>query len=84
MLRFLISRIKRFSLDGAKTDWIKPGRATFTWYVQGSEKLSVATQKRFVDGCAELGIESVVVDDGWELWQQTEKKRQTDGLNGKY
>ena len=60
--------------DGAKTDWIKPGRATFTWYVQGSEKLSVATQKRFVDGCAELGIESVVVDDGWELWQQTEKE----------
>lgn len=27
-----------------------------------------------MDGCSELGIESIVVDDGWELWQQTEKE----------
>lgn len=58
---------------GAKTDWIKPGRASFTWLVEGNERLSIANHKKYVDGCAELGIESVVVDDGWELWQQTEK-----------
>lgn len=60
--------------EGAKTDWIKPGRATFTWLVEGNDRLSVANHKKYVDGCAELGIESVVVDDGWELWQQTEKE----------
>lgn len=60
--------------DGAKTDWIKSGRATFTWLVEGNDRLSIANHKKYVDGCAELGIESVVVDDGWELWQQTEKE----------
>lgn len=60
--------------DGAKTDWIKPGRAVFTWLTEGGiERLSVDNHKKYVDGCSELGIESVVVDDGWELWQQTEK-----------
>lgn len=60
--------------DGADTDWIKPGRAVFTWLTEGGiERLSVDNHKKYVDGCAELGIESVVVDDGWELWQQTEK-----------
>ncbi len=59
--------------QGADTEWIKPGRASFTWLVEGPDRLSVANHKRYVDGCSELGIESVVVDDGWELWQQTEK-----------
>ncbi|MBS6573708.1 MAG: glycoside hydrolase family 97 catalytic domain-containing protein [Parabacteroides goldsteinii] len=60
--------------NGADTDWIKPGRAVFTWLTEGGiERLSVDNHKKYVDGCSELGIESVVVDDGWELWQQTEK-----------
>ena len=60
--------------DGSETDWIKPGRAVFGWLMEGGVKrLSVANHKKYVDGCAELGIESVVVDDGWELWPQTEK-----------
>lgn len=59
--------------QGAATEWIQPGRAVFTWLVEGGiERLSVANHKKYVDGCAELGIESVVVDDGWELWPQTE------------
>lgn len=61
--------------DGPDTEWIKPGRATFTWLAEGgNERLNVANHRKCVDGCAELGIESVVVDDGWELWQQTEKE----------
>ncbi len=59
--------------DGADTEWIKPGRASFTWLVEGDDRLSVENHKRYVDGCSQLGIETVVVDDGWELWQQTEK-----------
>lgn len=42
--------------------------------MEGNDRLSIANHKKYVDGCAELGIESVVVDDGWELWQQTEKE----------
>lgn len=70
---------KKLFPEGAQTEWIKPGRSVFTWLVEGGiERLSVANHKKYVDGCAELGIESVVVDDGWELWQQTEK-----GANGR-
>lgn len=59
--------------QGARTEWIKPGRAVFTWLTEGgTERLSVANHKRYVDGCAELGIETVVVDDGWEHWPETE------------
>lgn len=59
--------------QGAETDWIRPGRAVFTWLAEGGiERLSLANHKKYVDGCAELGIESVVVDDGWELWPQTD------------
>ena len=58
--------------QGAQTDWIRPGRSVFTWLVEGDNRLSVANHKRYVDGAAELGLQSVVVDDGWELWPRTE------------
>ena len=62
---------------GAQTEWIKPGRAVFTWLVEGGvERLSVQNHMKYVDGCAELGIETVVVDDGWELWPDTEPNAQ--------
>lgn len=57
---------------GKDTEWIKPGRSIFTWLVEGNNRLSVANHKRYVDGAAELGLQSVVVDDGWEQWAQTE------------
>lgn len=59
--------------EGKNTQWIKPGRSVFTWLVEGENRLSVENHKRYVDGAAELGLESVVVDDGWELWPKTEK-----------
>lgn len=57
---------------GKDTEWIRPGRSVFTWLVEGNDRLSVANHKRYVDGAAELGLQSVVVDDGWEQWAQTE------------
>lgn len=61
--------------EGAQTSWIKPGRSVFTWLVEGgSERLSLATHRKYIDGASELGLESVVVDDGWELWATTEKE----------
>lgn len=63
------------ALFSDSNEWIKPGRAVFTWLTEGGvERLSVANHKKYIDGCAELGIESVVVDDGWENWAQTEKE----------
>ncbi|MBV3496462.1 glycoside hydrolase family 97 protein [Phocaeicola massiliensis] len=58
---------------GKDTEWIKPGRSVFTWLTEGNDRLSVANHKKYVDGAAELGLQSVVVDDGWELWEETEK-----------
>lgn len=59
--------------QGSKTEWIKPGRSVFTWLVEGADRLSVENHKRYVDGASELGLQSIVVDDGWELWSKTEK-----------
>lgn len=58
---------------GKDTEWIKPGRSVFTWLTEGDNRLSVANHKKYIDGAAELGLQSVVVDDGWELWPTTEK-----------
>lgn len=58
--------------EGEHTSWIKPGRSVFTWLAEGENRLSVANHKRYVDGASELGLQSVVVDDGWELWPETE------------
>lgn len=61
--------------DGANSDWIRPGRSVFTWLVEGgAERLSLETHRRYVRGASELGLESVVVDDGWELWATTERE----------
>lgn len=55
--------------QGSKTSWIKPGRAVFTWLTQGgASRLSQETYKKYIDGASELGLESVVIDDGWEHW----------------
>lgn len=59
---------------GAKTDWIKPGRSVFTWLVEGGAgRLTLENHKKYVQGASELGLESVVVDDGWEHWAKTDK-----------
>lgn len=60
--------------QGKETEWIKPGRSIFTWLAEGDDRLSVANHKKYVDGAAQLGLQSVVVDDGWELWSKTEKE----------
>ena len=59
---------------GKDTEWIKPGRSGFLWLTSGgTERLSVANHRKFIDGASELGIESVIVDDGWELWAAREE-----------
>lgn len=57
-----------------KTDWIKPGRAVFTWLVSDKSRLSLNVHRKYVDAASELGLETVVVDDGWERWATTDKE----------
>lgn len=55
---------------GANTDWIKPGRALITWCVFGNDGAQWHLQKWFVDQCAALHCEYLLVDAGWrtERW----------------
>lgn len=52
--------------QGARTDWIRPGRAPCTWMVFGNGGARWARQKWFVDTAAALGCEYLLVDGGWQ------------------
>ncbi|HOY60216.1 MAG TPA: glycoside hydrolase family 97 N-terminal domain-containing protein, partial [Verrucomicrobiota bacterium] len=52
--------------DGMKTAWIEPGRALITWCVFGNDGAQWHLQKWFVDQCAALGCEHLLVDAGWQ------------------
>lgn len=56
--------------DGMKTAWIEPGRALITWCVFGNDGAQWHLQKWFVDQCAALRCEHLLVDAGWrsERW----------------
>lgn len=56
--------------DGARTDWIQPGRALITWCVFGNDGAQWHLQKWFVEQCAALHCEYLLVDAGWrtERW----------------
>lgn len=60
----------RFFPDGALTDWIRPGKALITWCVFGNDGARWHLQKWFVDQCAALRCEYLLVDAGWrsERW----------------
>ncbi|MGW2329689.1 glycoside hydrolase family 97 catalytic domain-containing protein [Streptomyces sp. NPDC001700] len=49
----------------ADTSWIKPGKAAWSWWSDGSSPTSLAAQKKFVDFAAREGWEYVLVDSGW-------------------
>jgi hypothetical protein len=55
---------------GLRTDWIRPGKALITWCVFGNEGAQWHLQKWFVDQCAALHCEYLLVDAGWrtERW----------------
>ena len=55
---------------GPHTDWILPGRALDTWTLFGNDGAQWHRQKWFVDQCAALRCEFLLVDAGWrtERW----------------
>ncbi len=63
--------------EGPHTSWIKPGRAFFTWLSERYQrkKNDIKTYRFYIDKASELGIEYVLVDEGWYGWQSQEKNR---------
>lgn len=55
--------------EAARTEWIKPGRALITWCVFGNDGAQWHLQKWFVDQCAALHCEYLLVDGGWRTEQ---------------
>lgn len=52
----------------ADTDWIKPGRATWSWWSNCKDYMTLPLEKHFVDAAQELGYEYTLLDEGWERW----------------
>jgi alpha-glucosidase len=64
----------------AKTEYIKPGRAVWSWISQHKEDsyLLPASEKKFIDGAHKLGFEYTLIDEGWEIkwsdkWNQLQE-----------
>ena len=56
--------------NGINTGWIRPGKGLITWAVFGNDGAQWFRQKWFVDMCAALNCEYLLVDGGWrsERW----------------
>lgn len=47
-------------------DWVRPGRAAWSWWSDFHSGAQLEHQKRFVDAAAELSWEHLLIDCGWE------------------
>ena len=51
------------------TSWIKPGRASWSWWSKGSTTKEFNVQKDYIDFNASMGWEYVLIDAGWPQMQ---------------
>jgi alpha-glucosidase len=51
------------------TSWIKPGRASWSWWSVGSSSRDFKAQKDYVDFTASMGWEYSLIDAGWPLME---------------
>ncbi len=56
------------SKELAQAPWIRPGRAVWSWWSEGTGDLQ--RNKWYVDRASELGFEYNLVDAGWEKWKE--------------
>lgn len=47
-------------------DWVRPGRAAWSWWSDFYSGAQLEHQMRFVDDAAELGWEHLLIDCGWD------------------
>jgi len=61
--------------QACNTDWIKPGRSFFTWLSERYQKKKndLKTYRFYIDKASELGLEYVLVDEGWYSWKSRKK-----------
>jgi alpha-glucosidase len=56
----------------ADTSWIRPGRAAWSWWSDGSSAGSLTAQEKYTDFAARMGWDYVLVDAGWSAsWVPT-------------
>lgn len=48
------------------TDWIKPGKATWSWWYSGATVRQYKEQLKYVDFCREMGWSYSLIDAGWQ------------------
>ena len=48
------------------TDWIRPGKACWSWWYNGGSVRNYQTQLQYVDLCQEMGWDYSLIDAGWE------------------
>jgi len=53
----------------ANTDWIKPGRASWSWWSDGGSPRSFKKQIEYVDFTAQMGWEYILIDSGWPVME---------------
>ncbi|WP_018626557.1 glycoside hydrolase family 97 protein [Niabella aurantiaca] len=53
-----------------ETDYIKPGKAAWSWISRDARYLDPESEERIIDAAAELNYQYTLIDDGWETrWQ---------------
>ncbi len=60
----LVDELASPALDGA--DWVRPGRAAWSWWSDFYSGAQLEAQRHFVDQAAEFGWEHLLIDCGWE------------------
>ncbi|WP_169807635.1 glycoside hydrolase family 97 catalytic domain-containing protein [Herbidospora mongoliensis] len=50
----------------AEADWVRPGRAAWSWWSDFYSGAQLDKQRHFVDVAADLGWEHLLIDCGWE------------------
>ncbi|RPH68391.1 glycoside hydrolase family 97 protein, partial [bacterium] len=64
-------------------DWVKPGRASWSWWSEPSSPKDYSALKRFVDLSAEMGWEYSLVDANWDLMKGGNVEQLTRYANSK-
>ncbi|WP_159084012.1 glycoside hydrolase family 97 protein [Saccharobesus litoralis] len=55
-------------------NWIKPGRSGWSWITGGFKGQNFANMREHINHVAKLGWEYLIIDDGWEHWQDKWQK----------
>ena len=54
------------------TDWIKPGRAAFSWWSDQPSTYDYEEQIKYIDFAADMGWEYILIDAGWHKMTDNE------------